>query len=386
MKNKIMILEKIKQLPPKTLEYGILVLLLIVGMLFAWGTVSYALVKNPLTQYIGKITNQKSYVPTEIKKENTPQSTALISARKLDGRNVDNKESNNWPIAVMIENLITVRPQAGLSQAAVVYESLVEGGITRFLAIFDVQTENIPKIGPVRSVRPYYVEWASEYGKGGAIIAHAGGSPEALQMIDSYRINDLNQIRGAAPYFWRESRTPAPHNLFTSSELLARALHDKNFWDATPEFKAWNFQDNTPKKTSESTAQNVNKITIDYSSGTAYQVEYQLDTETQEYLRFNAGVPHKDSNTNQQIRAKNVIMIVIPKILAVGEKGRLTLDIHGEGKVHVARAGEIVTGTWKKKDREDRMQFFTEEGKEIDLRRGATWIQIVPEDRTIRFE
>ena len=93
-----------------------------------------------------------------------------------------------------------------------------------------------------------------------------------------------------------------------------------------------------------------------------------------------------DRNNNQQIRAKNVIIITIPKILAVGEKGRLTLDIHGEGKVSVARDGEVIIGTWKKENREDRMKFLTAEKKDIDLRRGATWIQIVPEDRSVTFE
>src|SRR3989338_1778631 len=379
-----MLLEKIQKLHPKFFEYGIIIVLLIVGMFFAWSTISYALVKNPITQFIAQKTAKNTGKSAQ-KNNNTTKEIPTTTARKLDGRTVDTKETNNWPVAVMIENLITVRPQAGLSKEAVVYESLVEGGITRFLALFDPQIENIPKIGPVRSVRPYYVEWAQEYGKGGALLAHAGGSPEALQMIDSDHINDLNQIRGSAPYFWREKGTPAPHNLFTSSELLQRALHDRNFWDAVPEYVTWNFQDSSEKKQNTDT-QNAKKITINYSSGISYQVEYQFDETTKEYLRFNASRPHMDRNNNQQIRAKNVIIITIPKILAVGEKGRLTLDIHGEGKVSVARDGEVIIGTWKKENREDRMKFLTAEKKDIDLRRGATWIQIVPEDRSVTFE
>ncbi|MEK7519092.1 MAG: DUF3048 domain-containing protein, partial [Patescibacteria group bacterium] len=116
-----------------------------------------------------------------------------------------------YPVAVMIDNAGSARPQSSLQAASIVYEALVEGGITRFMAVFD--QGDVKEIGPVRSARQYFLEWLAEYE---AAYAHAGGSPEALTNIRRERIHDINGIGSASNAFFRDSTRPAPHNLYTS--------------------------------------------------------------------------------------------------------------------------------------------------------------------------
>ena len=150
----------------------------------------------------------------------------------------------------MIENMVTSRPQSGLDRANLVYEALAEGGITRFLAVF-ASGEEIEKIGPVRSARTYYLDWAKELS---AAYIHVGGSPEALRLIPQYDILDLNQFYNS-PNFWRAKERAAPHNLYTSSELLARAVVSKK-WGPTGSFESWEL------KNKEKPSEKTKKVTV----------------------------------------------------------------------------------------------------------------------------
>jgi hypothetical protein len=302
---------------------------------------------------------------------------SLTRARLIDGRIVANNDSSLMPVGVMIENLPSVRPQSGLSKAQVVYEALVEGFSTRFLVIFDPK-ELPDKIGPVRSARPYYLEWISEYN---GLYAHAGGSPEALGAIQGLGIRDLDALRKGG-YFWRDNTQSAPHNLYTSKELISYAIRDLGFEGEQADFELGIYSGD-PEMTDRPT--DAKKVIVRFS-GYNYEVEYQYDRETDEYLRFNAGVEHRDQNTDQQIRAKNVIVVEIPPVVSIGEKGRLTFDIQGEGRALVARHGEVIEGAWKKPDRTTQTKYYDSNGEEIDLGRGNTWIHIIPSTQEYTYE
>jgi hypothetical protein len=294
--------------------------------------------------------------------------------RRLDGVLVEAGKDNPHLVAVIIENLTTVRPQAGLSSAGVVYEALAEGGITRFLAIFG--GGEVDLIGPVRSMRAYYLEWCSEYD---ALCAHIGGSPEALQAISGLGIKDMNAMYGDSKYFWRDQSVAAPHNLFTKSEFLNYALRDKKLEDVKPTYEAWKFIDDEKK---ENRPQEEKRVTIDFSSA-GYAVEYRYDRETNSYLRFNAGAEHTDRNTGKQISPKNVMIVVVPRVEIMDEKGRLQMDVTGEGKAYMFSNGESFVGTWKKPARIERTKFYHEDGTEHEFVRGQTWVEVVPEDRKV---
>jgi hypothetical protein len=139
----------------------------------------------------------------------------------LDGKPVGSaSEQRPRVISIMIDNHPGARPQSGLSQAQVVYEVPVEGEFTRYFAIFNAST-TVDKVGPVRSARPYFLDWLQEYGD--ALYIHSGGSPEALQILRNSTLFDANEFfRGA--YFWRGTDHLAPHNLYTSSTAWNKLL------------------------------------------------------------------------------------------------------------------------------------------------------------------
>lgn len=310
---------------------------------------------------------------------------------KLDGLLVDEEKKDIIPIAIVIENLTDSRPQAGLDQAKIVYETLAEGGITRFLAIFD-NTQEIEKIGPVRSARPYFFEWTKEVK---AIFAHCGGSPQALDMISKSNILDLNQINSGQKYFWRETKRVAPHNLYTSIALLKNAIGDKKA--EVPFFEEWKFKKNasttsaTPTQVISSTSTNIasttesivpQKVTINFST-LNYKVDYVYDLEKKAYKRFVANQPALMEN-KKEIFVKNLIIQYFPK--SYYDELRIRLETIGEGKGFVCLDGKCQEIKWSKISQESRTRFFYLSGEEVEFNPGNTWIEAISSDIQISIE
>lgn len=351
-------------------------LFLVVSTLFAWIFYIY-LYKSLVNSY--------SYLwqggpVASLGTASSQEKSETESARLLDGLIVDKTKTNSWPYVVMIENLLSVRPQSGLSQASVVYEALVEGGATRFMAVFDPSVV-VPEIRPVRSVRPYYIEWSSEYN---ALLAHCGGSPLALQIIrENPDIHDLNQISRDGKYFWRDKTLSAPHNLLTSSQNMVFALRDKGLLDKQATFRPWKFKD---EASLAARGLDGKTLTFNFSTGLTYKVSYQYNKEKNVYLRFNADQPHLDKNTGQQIEVKNVVVQLVKQPVLNGGKGRLDIQVEGEGKAWILRDGQIIAGTWKKTSRTDRTLFYDKDGQEIEFNRGNTWVHVVPGSEAVTYE
>ena len=131
---------------------------------------------------------------------------------------------NDRPFAVMIDNHSDAWPQAGLNQAYMVYEIIVEGGETRLMALF--KGADLDKIGPVRSARHYFIDYAME---NDAIYVHFGQSPQAQSDIKKYDIDDINGIAEDGTTFWRVKDKYAPHNAVTSTEKLLESAKSKNY-------------------------------------------------------------------------------------------------------------------------------------------------------------
>jgi hypothetical protein len=309
-----------------------------------------------------------------------PEMVAANDGRLLDGVIVDSSKTKLWPYAVMVENLLSVRPQSGLSQASVVYEALAEGGSTRFMAVFD-PLANIPEIMPVRSSRPYYLEWVSEYG---ALYAHAGGSPKALTVIrENPDINNLEALSGDAGYFWRDKTKSAPHNLVTSSDKMFLALNNKGLWDKQAGFRSWLFKDDAAL---DKRGDDGKTASFNFSTGKTYKVDFRYNKEKNVYLRFNADQPHLDKNSGQQIEVKNVIVQIVQEPELDGGKGRLDIYVGGEGQAWIFRDGQVINGVWKKGSRTDRTLFYDSQGQEVELSRGNTWIHVVPKDQSVTYQ
>lgn len=300
------------------------------------------------------------------------------SRRKLDGVFVSKDGGENPARAVAIENLAisSVRPQAGTTSASIVYEFLVEGGITRWLMIFD-SSVRVPEIAPVRSARTYIVDIAQEYG---GIFAHAGGSPDALNDARTAKhLYNTDGISQDSRYFARDGERPAPHNLRTTSDLLSFAERDKKI-ENTTDFESWTYKDDARAVKRPETAK---ILTVDFSTFN-YKVEWKYDPATNRYTRYTAGEIHKDRNNDQPVEATNII---VQFVKTESPDGRLlNMDLLGSGGALVFRDGEMINATWKKEEDIKRTRFVDDDGEDIELNAGQTWIAFLPTDRNVTYE
>ena len=264
---------------------------------------------------------------------------------------------------VMVENSYEAWPLEGLDEAFLVIEAPVEAGIPRFIAFYSEEDE-VEEIGPVRSARPYYVDWNDGLQ---AIYAHVGGSPEALELIrDEYDTLDLNQF-WFSQYFYRENGYRfAPHNVFTTAELLIEAMDEFDLDE--PSYELWSFADDEP------TQDDPVSFTVDFADGTTYDPEWEYDEETNAYVRSqgeNVGTFHKG-----EIVANNVV-IMATDIRSIDNEDRKSVETVGEGDALIAQNGGLFLARWVQEDRDDRLKFYTSDGYEISFNAGSTWVEIV---------
>ncbi len=289
--------------------------------------------------------------------------------RILDGVCVETLEQVSRPVVgVMIENHFEARPLSGVADAAVVYEAPVEGNIPRFLALFPLDGE-VKKVGPVRSARPYYLDWLSEYGT--AMYMHVGGSPEALDGIASYGLFDMNEFsRGW--YFWRSEDRYAPHNTYTSSELWQQAWEKYTPENATSTFDAWKFGDAVQEPCDSSCA---NQVALTFLRGT-YEPKWKHNTSTGQYERYEYGEKYVEQDGDAVVADTVIVQWAEAQVLdAIGRQRITTID---SGKVAVFRDGVVIEGEWKKESRTGRTRWFDANGDEVSLRPGKIWVEVMP--------
>ncbi len=295
-------------------------------------------------------------------------------------------DASDYPVLVMFDNHPDSVPyQVGLSSALVVYEVLAEGGSTRFAGLFAGAPENAPKIGPVRSARPYVVAIASGWS---AFFWHGGGSPEALELIPKTDVVGLNEISGLGiRYFWRDPDVPRPHNLFTSGDLIALGIADFELLGKLPREKLlWRWDDDPPRsKRDERIA--ATRIYVDFSEGIGFDAEYEYDAGKDAYARFAAGVAHRDNATGLQLAPANVIVQKVPEegYYPSGE-GRISLAMEGEGEMLLFQHGRVARGTWRKESRDSQTEWLGADGEPVTLASGQTWVEVVPGSRAVTYE
>jgi len=301
--------------------------------------------------------------------------------RHLDGVCVDSMTAQDPVlIGIMIENHYDARPLSGLSRASVVYEAPVEANFNRFFALFPVDTD-IQKVGPVRSARPYYLDWLSEYP--GTMYMHVGGSPDALDKIAQYGLFDMNEFYHGW-YYWRDTARYAPHNAYTSQKLWSAALKDYGGTGDpvdTNVFRAWKF-----RSWDACEEQCVYEITTTFA-GKTYEATWQLNTSTEQYERYEFDEPVIDAETKEHIIADTLIVQYVDTTVLDGV-GRLGMDTIGSGEAIVFRNGFKVEGQWRKVSRTERTKFydFDEEGHQIELNAGKIWIVVMNRSDGISFK
>jgi len=272
-------------------------------------------------------------------------------------------EMNQMPVTgIMIENSPDARPQSGLKDAGVVFEAVAEGGITRFLALF--QEAQPDYIGPVRSARPYYLDWLSPFD---AALAHVGGSPDALAAIKSLGIKDLDQFFNSGAY-QRISSRYAPHNVYTSRKALRTIEQQKGF-------NGSNFTGFTRKK--EAPLATPTAKTIDLTmSGYLYNVHYDYDTASNSYLRSEGSKPHIDERSKAQLSPKVVVALVLPYSVAADGIHSI-YGTTGSGKAYYFQDGGVTEGTWEKTGTKNQFVLKDAAGNTMSLNPGQTWFTMV---------
>jgi hypothetical protein len=294
--------------------------------------------------------------------------------RKIDGKVVDSPDKVNlYPVAIMIENNIEAWPLTGLDKANLVIEAPTESNIPRFVAIY-ANNDDIEKIGPVRSARPYYLDWILPYKP---LYMHVGGSPQALQLLKSLDIVNLDQFFNDQ-YFWRDNWRYAPHNVYTSSEKIKNALTDKDLTSPF-DYQMWKYKDDLEL---DKRPDRVNDIIINYTTNN-YQAKWQYNREDNNYIRYQGGEIQKMSD-GAKIYAKNII-IEVHDITVIDDVGRKKINTIGSGKALIFRDGQVIIGTWKKDDVSSLTSYLDDKGNDIELNGGTTWIEIVPNEDILRY-
>lgn len=307
-------------------------------------------------------------------KKITATKTPELATCMLDGQSYSPDKANRHPLAVIIENHGDARPQSGLSEASIVYEAITEGGITRYLAIFG--PKDVKEVGPIRSARLFFMDWLKEYD---AFFAHAGGNEDALANISNYAIKDLNH---SSAFYYRDKKgrsVASEHTLYSTTENLYKYAESKKFDINSSNFETLRFKADKP------IGADGKGVEINFSGNSKYSVKWNYDQASNGYLRFLAGVEHKDRNNDKQISAKNIIIQRVSRTLQPhGSYGseNWVFKTTTEGSATILRDGEVIEGKWRKSSRDSRTRFYDNSGVEIELNRGNTWYEIAAEDAT----
>lgn len=283
---------------------------------------------------------------------------------QLTGIEVEPEVAERPVLGVIIENTPAARPQTGLVDAGITFEVVTEGGITRTLALYQ---EDMPEaVGPIRSLRPYFLDWVMGFD---ASFAHVGGSPEALELAEERDAKSLNQFKFDGPYYRTEDRR-APHNMYANTQDL-RELQEELGHD-TSRFVEIPRSDGNPSENPQAP-----DITIEYS-GPEYEVEFRYQPAENSYVRYLAGEPHIDAVTNEPVTVSNLTVIKLPSDSS-------EVEAIGSGEALVFKDGRAIQAEWQKNDSDERIQIVDEGGSQVPLNRGKSWFAVLPEDRSVTY-
>jgi len=268
-------------------------------------------------------------------------------------------------LAVKIENLPEARPQAGLDRADIVYEEPVEGGITRFIALFQCDEAN--QVGPIRSGRTTDPEILVQYGK--PPLAYSGGANQVLKAIDRAGLTDISETEAPQAYT-RDPNRVAPHNLFSTTTALWKAAKST---DGAPD-PVFTYADDLALKSRKA-------ATVHLGFSSYSDVYWTWNKKQGVWLRAHATVPHTLVD-GSQVQATNIVVQVV-KVVAgdiIDPAGNPSpeVDVIGSGKAYVFRDGRMILGRWERAKEGDVTTFVTKTGETIPLAPGRTWVELLP--------
>jgi hypothetical protein len=292
----------------------------------------------------------------------------------INGLEADEQAIDRRVVAVKIDNHPRARPQVVLNEADAVYETLVEGGLTRFIALY--QTKDFDKVGPNRSGRVT----DSDLIKGLDAVFQISGAQGWVK--DIYRKDGVNVLYDNGVSTFRDKSRPAPHNLFASTPKI-RELADKNKWSDENPGNMFLFGD-APSSGAQATAINM-KFSGHPGAGWVWDGE--------RYLRSNGRAEHQTVNPDgdrEQVSADVLVALKVREFIAHNPAGSgtslPTADTVGTGEAVVFYNGEVVGGTWTRDSDTDMFTLTNEDGTEMIIPAGRLWISLIPNDLAVTWE
>ena len=339
-----------------------LIILLILTILISGGIIAYKVYKDKNNQPVAEENNEENVITVG-----------------MENKTVQIYQGNDRPIAVMIDNHKDAWPQAGLNKAYMVYEIVVEGGETRLMALF--KGVNIDKIGPVRSARHYFLDYAME---NDAIYVHFGWSPRAETDISKYGINNINGITESSSTFWRVKDKVSPHNAVTSTNAILESAKAKGYRTTSTKSSILNYQ------TDEVNLSNgIDATTVTIPHSTLQTVKYEYDSNKNVYKRYARNKQQTDWDSGDAITTKNIIITKCDNYTLSDDeenKGRQGLDNLGTFEGYYITNGKAIKIKCVKDSRNSQTKYLDMDGNEIKVNDGNTWVNICPTDAKIKIE
>jgi hypothetical protein len=302
----------------------------------------------------------------------SPTPTPELVPAPLTGRLVTKRDAAQHPIAVMVDDAPAARPQSGFNAASVVWQAPAEGGVPRYMLVFQDQMPT--DVGPVRSARDYFISWAAEWN---AVYGHVGGSPGAIATLrakgNGQLVYNADEFRWGGIYYRRISGRSSPHNVYSDAKSL-RKMATRVGAENGPLEAAWKFAPDAPLEDRPSGG--IIRVAYSYNS-----IEYRYDRASNSYLRGVSGQAKQvDAATGERVAPKNVVVMFVSfaPLNDGSNKHRLEARVVGSGKAWIAANGRTIKGTWKKSSLPGSTRFYDEAGKPVTLTVGQTFIQVMP--------
>ncbi|MHB8780577.1 MAG: DUF3048 domain-containing protein [Candidatus Geothermincolia bacterium] len=292
-------------------------------------------------------------------------------------------------LAVKVENDPAARPQSGLPQAEIVYEEMVEGNVTRFIALYLANTASV--VGPVRSTRPSDVDIIFSFAP---LLATSGGAPNVMSAV---RASGIMLLEEDHSYFWRDGKRRAPHNLYTSTDHLRKALADWGDAVTTAPSSGLDFMtedelaranaagqeqdgEDTGKEMEGPVGLPAARIDVGYYA--PFRVIYTYDAASDSYLRNVGGSPNTDLTTGAQVAPRNVIVHYVQ----LSMQGSTPFhNVIGTGSAVIFKGGKAYQATWRKEGRNSACTYSDSDGEPIELHPGQTWIHLVASSLPVSY-
>jgi len=306
----------------------------------------------------------------------TPAPTPDLTGKAqnvLTGEYIDEEIAARRPVAVVINNLVRALPQSGIGQAAMYHEVLAESSITRIITVF--QDFDAEKIGPIRSMRHYFLDFALDHD---AIFAHHGRSPQGLAALGNLHIDNIEGLQVDGTYYWRDpARYAIPgmieHSSYTSAENLWKYINDKAGYRAEKDGSFAGMFSFYAEPTAPADGEPATVVTVPYAG--SFRPAFTYNAETGLYARAQYDMPHIDELTGEQLTVTNVLVQNAEVNFIPGDtEGRRDVVLVGSGTGFLFTQGTVIPVAWKKASHASPTEWLDANGNQLSINVGKTWV------------